>query len=235
LKEANFSVEKLEARYECYPDSKLIAELARQLPELARKSAALPRPELQASLMLLASETLSKFDGSTGPPTPPTQQQPSAPHHQPPVAEAHPTPSQATTETASVMNESMLASLTGCFRPAIKKFFETHRSFINQANNTHGLGARQCCNFGGLKTKKSFVRSRGTKNNRPLSGFQTGEFIRFSNQRRILHLNRRADLFLQRSRRANANDNRFASRPAGTRSRAGLVPAPLHNTTWNWC
>jgi hypothetical protein len=25
-------------------------------------------------------------------------------------------------------------------RPAIKKFFETHRSFINQANNTHGLG-----------------------------------------------------------------------------------------------
>jgi hypothetical protein len=27
------------------------------------------------------------------------------------------------------------------YRPAIKKFFETHRSFINQANNTHGLGA----------------------------------------------------------------------------------------------
>jgi hypothetical protein len=26
-------------------------------------------------------------------------------------------------------------------RPAIKKFFETHRSFINQAKNTHGLGA----------------------------------------------------------------------------------------------
>ena len=39
-----------------------------------------------------------------------------------------------------VINESILASLTGCFRPAIKKFFETHRSFINQANNTHGLG-----------------------------------------------------------------------------------------------
>jgi hypothetical protein len=32
------------------------------------------------------------------------------------------------------------ASLTGCFRPAIKKFVENHRSFINQANNTHGLG-----------------------------------------------------------------------------------------------
>jgi hypothetical protein len=32
------------------------------------------------------------------------------------------------------------ASLTGCFRPAIKKFVESHRSFINQANNTHGLG-----------------------------------------------------------------------------------------------
>jgi hypothetical protein len=25
-------------------------------------------------------------------------------------------------------------------RPAIKKFVETHHSFINQANNTHGLG-----------------------------------------------------------------------------------------------
>jgi hypothetical protein len=40
-----------------------------------------------------------------------------------------------------VINESILASLTGCFRPAIKKFAETHGSFINQANNTHGLGA----------------------------------------------------------------------------------------------
>jgi hypothetical protein len=39
-----------------------------------------------------------------------------------------------------VINESILASLTGCFRPAIKKFFETHHSFISQANNTHGLG-----------------------------------------------------------------------------------------------
>jgi hypothetical protein len=39
-----------------------------------------------------------------------------------------------------VINESILASLTGCFRPGIEKFFETHRSFINQAN-THGLGA----------------------------------------------------------------------------------------------
>jgi hypothetical protein len=37
-----------------------------------------------------------------------------------------------------VINESILASLTGCFRPAIKKFVETHHSFINQANNTHG-------------------------------------------------------------------------------------------------
>jgi hypothetical protein len=29
-----------------------------------------------------------------------------------------------------VINESILASLTGCFRPAIKKFVETHHSFI---------------------------------------------------------------------------------------------------------
>ena len=162
--------------------------------------------------MLLASDALSKFDGSTAPPaTPPTQQQ-SPPAHQAPVAEANPTPSAPQpTETASVpsqsaavpvpepqaaetppargsteqeeearqegpaatnlnsakaeaklvkaldylvaindhsdnpgqkwfINESILASLTGCFRPAIKKFAQNHRSFINQANNTHGLG-----------------------------------------------------------------------------------------------
>jgi hypothetical protein len=162
--------------------------------------------------MLLASDALSKFDGSTGHPTPPAQQQP-PPAQQPPSAEAHPltaappvVPSQPAaaavapvvvaqsrapetapdstekkeesrqeepqaTATANlnsakaeaklvkaldylvaikdnsdnpaqkwVINESILASLTGCFRPAIKKFFETHRSFINQANNTHGLG-----------------------------------------------------------------------------------------------
>jgi len=41
--------------------------------ELARKSAALPLPELQASLMLLASDALSKFDGSTAPPASPAQ------------------------------------------------------------------------------------------------------------------------------------------------------------------
>jgi hypothetical protein len=69
------------------------------------KSAALPLPELQASLMLLASDALSKFDGSTAPATPPSQQQ-SPPAHQPPVAEAHPTPPpQAATETASVPSQ----------------------------------------------------------------------------------------------------------------------------------
>ena len=46
----------------------------------------------------------------------------------------------AITDQKWVINESILASLTGRFRPAIKKFVETHRSFINQANNTHGLG-----------------------------------------------------------------------------------------------
>jgi hypothetical protein len=39
-----------------------------------------------------------------------------------------------------VINESILASLTGCYRPAIEKFVQTQRAFINQANNTHGLG-----------------------------------------------------------------------------------------------
>ena len=29
--------------------------------------------------------------------------------------------------------------LTGRFRPAIKKFVETYRSFMNQAKNTHGM------------------------------------------------------------------------------------------------
>jgi hypothetical protein len=169
------------------------------------------------------SDALSKFDGSTAPPTSPAQQ-PSPPAHQPSAAEAHPPPTpppaaqapetaspvvppqptaatvtpvaepraketppedgstqgeeeetegpqavatattnlnSAKAETKLVkaldylvaindnsdnpgqkwfINESILASLTGCFRPAIKKFFETHRSFINQANNTHGLG-----------------------------------------------------------------------------------------------
>jgi hypothetical protein len=167
---------------------------------LATKSAGLPLAELQASLMLLASDALSKFDGSTAPPTssaqlpPPPAHQPSAEAHPPPapppaaqapetaspvvppqpaaapvtpVAEprAKETPPQggstqgeeeetegpqavatATTNLNSakaekwVINESILASLTGCFRPAIKKFVETHRSFISQANNTHGLG-----------------------------------------------------------------------------------------------
>ena len=61
--------------------------LARQLLELARKSAALPLPELQASLMLLASDALSKFDDSTGPATLPAQQ-PSAVEAPPPTAPA---------------------------------------------------------------------------------------------------------------------------------------------------
>jgi hypothetical protein len=187
-----------------------LVPLARQLLELARKSAGLPPAELQASLMLLASDALSKFDGSTAPPTSPAQQ-PSAEAHPPPTpppaaqapetvspvvppqpaatpvaeSQAVKTPPQdgstqgeeeetegpqaaATTNLNSakaeaklvkaldylvaindnsdnpgekwVINESILASLTGCFRPAIKKFVETHRSFINQANNTHGHG-----------------------------------------------------------------------------------------------
>jgi hypothetical protein len=172
--------------------------------------------------MLLASDALSKFDGSTAPPTssaqqpPPPAHQPSVEAHPPPapppaaqaretappVVPSHPaaatvtpvaesrakeTPPQggstqgeeeetegleavatATTNLNSAkaeaklvkaldylvaindhsdntgqkwfINESILASLTGCFRPAIKKFAETHRSFISQANNTHGLG-----------------------------------------------------------------------------------------------
>jgi hypothetical protein len=68
-----------------------LVPLARQLLELARKSAGLPLAELQASLMLLASDALSKFDGSTAPPSPvPTQQQP--PPAQQPSVEAHPPP-----------------------------------------------------------------------------------------------------------------------------------------------
>jgi len=51
-----------------------LVPLARQLLELARKSAGLPLPELQASLMLLASDALSKFDGSTAPASPPPAQ-----------------------------------------------------------------------------------------------------------------------------------------------------------------
>jgi hypothetical protein len=53
-----------------------LVPLARQFLDLARKSGTLPLPELQASLMLLASDALSKFDGSTGLPTPPAAQPP---------------------------------------------------------------------------------------------------------------------------------------------------------------
>jgi hypothetical protein len=172
--------------------------------------------------MNLASDALSKFDGSTAPPSPaPAFEQQPPPAHQAPAAEAHPAPptpsptpqpapdslspvvpsqptavpvaesqaaetppgggsteheekeEQARQEASATnlnsakaeaklvkaldylvaindhsdnpgqkwfINESILASLTGCFRPAIKKFAETHRSFISQANNTHGLG-----------------------------------------------------------------------------------------------
>jgi outer membrane biosynthesis protein TonB len=68
-----------------------LVPLARQLLDLARKSAGLPLPELQASLMLLASDALSKFDGSTAPASPPPSQQPSAEAHPPappPAAQA---------------------------------------------------------------------------------------------------------------------------------------------------
>jgi hypothetical protein len=60
--------------------------------------------------MNLASDALSKFDGSTVPATPPGQQQQSPPAHQPPVAEAHPSPP-APTETASVPPESAAAAV----------------------------------------------------------------------------------------------------------------------------
>jgi hypothetical protein len=52
----------------------VLVPLERQLLDLARKSGTLPLPELQASLMLLASDALSKFDGSTAPSTSPAQQ-----------------------------------------------------------------------------------------------------------------------------------------------------------------
>jgi hypothetical protein len=68
-----------------------LVPLARQLLELARKSAGLSLPELQASLMLLASDALSKFDGSTAPASPPPAQQQPPPAQQP-SAEAHPPP-----------------------------------------------------------------------------------------------------------------------------------------------
>jgi hypothetical protein len=69
-----------------------LVPLARQLLDLARKSAALPLPELQASLMLLASDALSKFGGSTAPASPPPAQQP---------VEAHPPPTPRSSRTVS--------------------------------------------------------------------------------------------------------------------------------------
>jgi hypothetical protein len=70
-----------------------------------------------------------KFDGSTASATPPSQQQQSPPPvHQPPVAEAHPTPptpSSAPTETASVPVEPAAAAVPApcrsCRRTASRK------------------------------------------------------------------------------------------------------------------
>ena len=84
----------------------VLVPLARQLLDLPRKSAALPPAELQASL---ASDALSKFDGSTAHATPPSQRQSPPAAHQPPVAEAHRTPP-APTETAFVPPEPAAAA-----------------------------------------------------------------------------------------------------------------------------
>ena len=39
-----------------------------------------------------------------------------------------------------VVNASILASLTGCYRPAINTFIEARKQQIDQLNATHGLG-----------------------------------------------------------------------------------------------
>jgi hypothetical protein len=52
-----------------------------------------------------------------------------------------------TTATAKpdkwVVNASILASLTGCYRPAINTFIEARKQQIDQLNATHGLGPGQ--------------------------------------------------------------------------------------------
>jgi hypothetical protein len=39
-----------------------------------------------------------------------------------------------------VINASILASLTGCYRPAINTFIEARKQKIDELNATHGLG-----------------------------------------------------------------------------------------------
>jgi hypothetical protein len=39
-----------------------------------------------------------------------------------------------------VLNESILASLTGCFRPTVRSFMAAHRDQIDSLNRIHGLG-----------------------------------------------------------------------------------------------
>ena len=39
-----------------------------------------------------------------------------------------------------VINPSILASLTGCYRPAITAFIEARKQKVNELNATHGLG-----------------------------------------------------------------------------------------------
>jgi outer membrane biosynthesis protein TonB len=121
-----------------------LVPLARQLLELARKSAGLPPAELQASLMLLAfSDALSKFDGSTAPPSPaPTQQQP--PPAQQPSAEAHPPPAPPPAAQAPetvVPSQPAAAPVTPVAEPRAKETPPEDGSTQGEEEETEGLEA----------------------------------------------------------------------------------------------
>jgi hypothetical protein len=115
----------------------------RKTDNLARKSAGLPLPELQASLMLLASDALSKFDGSTAPPSPaPTQQQPPVEAHPPP---APPSATQAR-ETAPPVVPSQpaaaaVAPVTPVAEPRAKETPPQGGSTQGEEEETEGLQA----------------------------------------------------------------------------------------------
>jgi hypothetical protein len=139
----------------------VLVPLARQLLDLARKSAGLPLPELQASLMLLASDALSKFDGSKAPPTSPAQPSPPA---QQPSAEAHPPPPPAAhaRETAPpVVPSQPAATVTPVAEPRAKETPPHGGSTQGEEEETEGpqATATATTNLNSAKAEAKLVKA----------------------------------------------------------------------------
>ena len=126
----------------------------------------MPLAQLQASLMLLASDALSKFDGSTAPPTSPAQQ-PAPPAHQPQAAEAHPPPTlplaAQVPETASpvVPSQPAAAPVTPVAEPRAKETPPQGGSTQGEEEETEGpqAVATATTNLNSAKAEAKLVKA----------------------------------------------------------------------------